>query len=441
MLAAIGVIGAFCAPLVLGGSDSDPTPLFAYFALVAFVGLGVDTMRRWAWVSGLTLVLAYVMGTMLLGGDYLLTSAYQLYVIALVVMAVLIPARAVMPDHSGSILTEWAIKLNGATRPIFPVLLAWGAMAASSILLTLTSDFGVAEFWLALIALAGLCVAVIVWSLRAPALQDLALVPMFGIVASIAMQSRWSAIRRAFDVTDDLTSDATYIFTFSLLVLIAMVLSALAAWRSLSKGGFPFIWALVAAVYAPAVAMVLEMVWVPSAVIGAYPWALHAAVMAAFMVFWAERFARADGPDDRLRMSFFVLSALASISFALVMTLSSAALTVALAVIVVAAAALDRRFDLYPMTIFIAAGVVTLGYRLVADPGLGWATGSASIFELVLAYGGVLAAMIAGLWLLRCKVRQTATVMMDSAAWSVGGIFVSLILFRIIDASVGGQRP
>lgn len=441
LLAAIGVIGAFCAPLVLGGSDSDPTPLFAYFALVAFVGLGVDTMRRWAWVSGLTLVLAYVMGTMLLGGDYLLTSAYQLYVIALVVMAVLIPARAVMPDHSGSILTEWAIKLNGATRPIFPVLLAWGAMAASSILLTLTSDFGVAEFWLALIALAGLCVAVIVWSLRAPALQDLALVPMFGIVASIAMQSRWSAIRRAFDVTDDLTSDATYIFTFSLLVLIAMVLSALAAWRSLSKGGFPFIWALVAAVYAPAVAMVLEMVWVPSAVIGAYPWALHAAVMAAFMVFWAERFARADGPDDRLRMSFFVLSALASISFALVMTLSSAALTVALAVIVVAAAALDRRFDLYPMTIFIAAGVVTLGYRLVADPGLGWATGSASIFELVLAYGGVLAAMIAGLWLLRCKVRQTATVMMDSAAWSVGGIFVSLILFRIIDASVGGQRP
>ena len=439
LLAANGVIGAFCAPLVLGGSDSDPTPLFAYFALVAFVGLGVDTMRRWAWVSGLTLVLAYVMGTMLLGGDYLLTSAYQLYVIALVVMAVLIPARAVMPDHSGSILTEWAIKLNGATRPIFPVLLAWGVMAASSTLLTLTSDFGVAEFWLALIALAGLCVAVIVWSLRAPALQDLALVPMFGIVASIAMQSRWSAIRRAFDVTDDLTSDATYIFTFSLLVLIAMVLSALAAWRSLSKGGFPFIWALVAAVYAPAVAMVLEMVWVPSAVIGAYPWALHAAVMAAFMVFWAERFARADGPDDRLRMSFFVLSALASISFALVMTLSSAALTVALAVIVVAAAALDRRFDLYPMTIFIAAGVVTLGYRLVADPGLGWATGSASIFELVLAYGGVLAAMIAGLWLLRCKVRQTATVMMDSAAWSVGGIFVLLILFRIIDASVGGK--
>ena len=58
-------------------------------------------------------------------------------------------------------------------------------------------------------------------------------------------------------------------------------------------------------------AIALEMVWNPSDVIGAYPWALHGAVLAAFMVFWAERFAKADGPEDRLRMSFFVLSALA----------------------------------------------------------------------------------------------------------------------------------
>ena len=50
LLAAIGVIGAFGAPMVLGGSDSDPTPLFGYYALITAVGLGVDTLRRWAWV-------------------------------------------------------------------------------------------------------------------------------------------------------------------------------------------------------------------------------------------------------------------------------------------------------------------------------------------------------------------------------------------------------
>ena len=124
---------------------------------------------------------------------------------------------------------------------------------------------------------------------------------------------------------------------------------------------------------------------------------LHGAVLAAFMVFWAERFAKADGPEHRLRMSFFVLSVLASISFALVMILSLAALTVTLAVTVVAAAALDRQYNLAPMTLFIASGVVTLGYRLIADPGLGWAMDDATSFEFLLAYGGVLAALIASL--------------------------------------------
>ena len=225
--------------------------------------------------------------------------------------------------------------------------------------------------------------------------------------------------------------------TATALIGIATILSALAAWRSLSKGNYPIIWAVIAAVYAPLVAMVLEMVWAPSSVIGAYPWALHGAALAAFMVFWAERFAKADGPENRLRMSFFVLSALACISFALVMILSSAALTVALAVTVVAAAALDRQYNLAPMSLFIAAGVVTVGYRLIADPGLDWAMTDASIFELLLAYGGVLAALIASLWMLRGKDRPTANIMLDSAAWSVGGVLVSLIIFRTIDAYTG----
>jgi hypothetical protein len=118
-------------------------------------------------------------------------------------------------------------------------------------------------------------------------------------------------------------------------------------------------------------------------------------------------------------MSFFVLSALASISFALVMILSSAALTVALAVTVVATAALDRQYNLVPMTLFIAAGVVTLGYRLIADPGLEWAMDDATNFEILLAYGGVLAALIASLWMLRNKERATANIMLDSAAWAI----------------------
>ena len=68
LLAAVGIIGAYGATFVLGGSGSDATPLLAYFAIVAAVGLGVDTLRRWAWVSVLTVVLAFVMGWLLFFG-------------------------------------------------------------------------------------------------------------------------------------------------------------------------------------------------------------------------------------------------------------------------------------------------------------------------------------------------------------------------------------
>ena len=437
LLAAIGVIGAFAAPMVLGGGDSDPTPLFGYYALITAVGLGVDTLRRWAWVSGLTGVLAYVMGALLFDGDQSLFEAFQLYCVAIALMAIVIPARSIMPDHKGMMFVEWAIKLRAGERPIFPVFLAWGAVITSSCVLWMMSSSGETEFWVSAIALAGLSALLVVWSLKARALQDLALIPLFGLVLSIGWQPVWSGVRKAYSAVDDIGSETAFPMTATALVGIGLILSALAAWRSLSKGSYPMICALIAAVYAPLIAMVLEMIWSPSIVIGAYPWALHGAALAAFMVFWAERFARADGPEHRLRMSFFVLSALASISFALVMILSSAALTVALAVTVVAAAALDRQYNLVPMTLFIAAGVVTLGYRLIADPGLEWAMDDATNFEILLAYGGVLAALIASLWMLRNKERATANIMLDSAAWSVGGVLVSLIIFRTIDAYTG----
>jgi uncharacterized membrane protein len=438
LLAAIGVIGAFAAPMVLGGSDSDPTPLFGYYALITAVGLGVDTLRRWAWVSGLTVALAYVMGALLFDGAQYLAGAFQLYMIVVAVMAILIPARSVLPDHNGTLLVEWTSKTEDSVRPIFPVLLAWGSVTASTLLLLTLANGPEAQFWLSVLAMVGLSIALIIWSLRATALQDLALLPLAGFVVSVAAQGAYgSSVRRAYAATEDLLTEPSFPMTATALIGIATILSALAAWRSLSKGNYPVIWAVIAAVYAPLVAMVLEMVWAPSSVIGAYPWALHGAALAAFMVFWAERFAKADGPENRLRMSFFVLSALACISFALVMILSSAALTVALAVTVVAAAALDRQYNLAPMSLFIAAGVVTVGYRLIADPGLDWAMKDASIFELLLAYGGVLAALIASLWMLRGKDRPTANIMLDSAAWSVGGVLVSLIIFRTIDAYTG----
>ena len=59
------------------------------------------------------------------------------------------------------------------------------------------------------------------------------------------------------------------------------------------------------------------------------------------------------------------------------------------------------------------------------------------MIEVILAYGGVLAAFIGCLWLLRGKDRARVQIMLDSAAWSVGGVMVSLFVFRAIDAATG----
>jgi uncharacterized membrane protein len=219
------------------------------------------------------------------------------------------------------------------------------------------------------------------------------------------------------------------------LVGIGAALSALALSRALRGGQFGVIWAVVAAVFAPAMAIVLEMAWDPAAVVGAYPWALHAAGLAVLMAGFAERPVRRDGAE-RLRTSFAVMSMLACLAFACVIVLSSAALTVALAVTVVAAAALDRKWNLPALSWFIAVGVITVGYRLVADPGLGFGR-DGPLPGVLLAYGGAFAAFGTSLWELRPLVRPTAQVILESAAWSTAGLTISLLVWRWIAGEVG----
>jgi hypothetical protein len=111
----------------------------------------------------------------------------------------------------------------------------------------------------------------------------------------------------------------------------------------------------------------------------------------ALMVVMAERFSCVDGPGDRLRVSFAVLSALACITFGVVILFTSAALTTAIAITIVAAAWLDRQYNLPLMGLYILAGVSTVGYRLIADPGLEWAI-VAPVFEMLLSHGGAVLA-------------------------------------------------
>ncbi|WP_299724342.1 DUF2339 domain-containing protein [uncultured Tateyamaria sp.] len=435
LLTTVGVVGAFTAPLLVGSTVPATNWLYLYFGIVTAVGLGVDTLRRWAWVSALSVGLGFGMGWLtVLGGGPELAVGFQLYFLGIVALAVLVPARSVWPDHDGLLASQWAIQPTGP-RPGFPTALAAAAVAIATVGIVWTGTVGGAPFWPGIVALVVLAVALALWSLSAPALEDLALLPSVGLLVLVGWQGEnRGPVWRAFTDTYTETVEADFPFAVTLLWAIGLGLSAVAAGRALRPGyGLP--WALGAALMAPAMGMVIEVTWHPAVVIGAYPWALHAMVLAAVLVAFALRFARVDGAD-RTRASLFVLSALASISFACVMILSSAALTVALAVTVLVAALLDRRFDLPLMQVMITVGVVAIGARLIADPGLPWAL-DAPAWELLLAYGGALAAFVAALWALRGKARVTAQLMLDTAAWSTGGTLVSLLLFRLLERLTG----
>lgn len=432
LLAAVGLIGAFAAPFLVGGASDDPSWLYAYFLLVAVLGLGIDTVRRWAWISVLTLVGVYAANLLLISGAPNTEPGYLVATTVLALLATAIPVRRVWPDHAGCMMSQ-VIRTPG-TRPWpeFPTRLAAGAIAASTAILSWHWADSAAEFWLGVCLLSALLLALLLWAKDAPALQDLTVLPATGLVFFVASHGlEYGAVLRGFADTYAETPEADFPRAATVLVALGALMSILMAWRSFRANQYRAIWAGGAVVFAPALAIALEMGWHPATVIGAYAWALHAIVLAVLMVVLAGRFDRADG-DDRMRAALATLSALSCLVFACVIVLSSAALTIALVASVVAAAALDRRFTLPQMSWFIWAGVFTVTVRLVLDPGLDWAN-VAPLPEMAMVYGAATLGFVAGWWLLRPLQRPVAALLLESAAWATGGILLSLLLLRWLE--------
>ncbi len=433
-LAAVGLIGAGLAPFAVGGGSDDATPLYGYFTLIAGAGLAVDTIRRWAWVSVLALAVGY-------GGLWVLLMAtggagwFGLALVGLALLALLVPCLKLAPDHQGPMLAEFFLSRGTGDRPLFPTWLGAGAVAVSSAGLLLLPAGVAAESGIAFLGLALLTAALVWWSAGARALQDIALLPALAFLARLVFEgadlwplaadyaNRAAALRPA-EVAAPMTAAA--------LLALASVLTLLAAWRSGGPEYRPH-WAAAAALIAPLSAVALELFWAPSSVIGAYPWALHVMALAGLMAFLAVRFARADG-EDRRRAAYAVLATLSLIALALFLIATKAALTVAIGALIVVAATLDRRFRLPEMGLFIQAAVIGLSYRLIIDPGVTWAVDDAALWEVVLSFGGAVAASVAGLWTLRGMERRGAQVFLESGGATAAALCANVLITRWLTA-------
>lgn len=433
LLAAVGLIGAFAAPFLVGGSSDDPTWLYGYIFVLAILGLGIDTVRRWAWISVLTLFGAYSASLLVVLSSPLTEPGYLTCATALALIAIAIPARRIRPDHAGPMVAEMIRRTNWKHWPEFPTRLAFGAVATSTAILSLHWPDSAGEFWLGVSLLSGLTLALVLWAKDARALQDVTVLPVLGLIWFVLIHGLdHGAVARGFTATYAETAEADYPMVVTLLVGLGALISVLAAWRSFTTTQYAVVWAGAAVLIAPVMAISLEIGWRPAEVIGAYPWALHAIALGALMVALAERFARVDG-DNRMRPALATLSALSCLAFACVIVLSSAALTIALVATIVVAAMLDRKFTLPPMSWFIWAGVFTVTVRLVLDPGLDWAN-SAPVPEMALVYTAATVGFLVGWALLLPLERPVAKLLLESAAWATGGILLSLLLLRWLES-------
>lgn len=431
LLAAIGIIGAMVSPFLVGGESDAPELFYLYFALISITGLAIDTIRRWAWISVLTLLLGYAAAGLLFamsgGAQYL-----AVFLGAMAIAAIAIPQRSLVPTHKGAGIYDLLRAGLPLGWPEFPWRLAAGATVVSAIGLTELSHSEPGAFWLCIALLFGLFAALAIWARQARALEDLAAVPALGLFAAVAQQSLQNggvfADFQAFALAEpgSAAPKVTYV-----LAALAALLSAVAVWRSLAGARWPIGWAAAGAGAGPVMLVVLEIWWQPAPIIGAYPWALSAAAMAVFMGGVASWFARIDGVDKR-RVALPVLAALTMISFAFVIVLSQAALTLALALSLLSAALIDRRFGMAPLAFFVQVLVVIIGWRLILDPGIHWAL-EVPLGHVLLAFVGSIMAMILAHNVMRARLRTGALIMLESAGWSLGAIFVSLMIIRLLD--------
>ncbi|MBC2837207.1 DUF2339 domain-containing protein [Paragemmobacter straminiformis] len=423
-MVALGLAGAATAPFVVGGSAEAVDWLYAYFALVAAVGLMVDTVRRWAWVSVLALGLGFVAGLLLRqgGGG---ADGWMLLCFALVPLAVGLPALRLMPDHAGPTMLAAVLQPKG-DAPIFPVKLAAGAVAASTLLLTVETG-GMLPFAL----LAALALVLALWSEEAPGLQDMALLPAAGFLLRLGSEGLFGgALSAGFLQGLYREPETAAPMTVTWLVLMAAAMSGALAWRSLRGPLHPLVLSGAAALAAPVAVLVIELLWSASLVMGSYPWALHVVALAAMMTALALAFARL---GDLRRAAHFTLSALSLIALAMFLTLTAAALTVALAVLVVVAAGLDQRFRLPEMGWFLQAAVMVIGWRVTVDPGI---VGSidASWGAMVLGHVAPLAAFATAIWLLRGLPRDVARAFLESGFAGTAAVFADVVIFRVMDS-------
>ena len=439
-LAIVGVIGALASPFLVGGSSESAYLLHFYFAVVAGAALAIDSFKRWAWLSTLSLIGAYgaaLLNFWAVGNEVSLVA----FAIITAIFAVVLPEMRPIPRHSGNgVFASLVNRISGQKIewPTFPTRIAAVAFCASTGILfyvgflgsvgLVSANLGQGVLYVTLVGGYGtMLAAAFFWMRGAPALRDLVYFPAIAGLGSILFEGlargqlwgRWIADAQRPEI--DFAAP-----TLALFLGGAVVVSVLFAWRSSRSEGFPLLDAIFASAYAPVMAIVLELFWRPSYVLGSFNWALYLVVPALVMTVLSERFSRRF-VEERLRIALFAMSALVMVSFMAVVLLSSTALTFAFSVLIAAAAWLSVKFNLPLLHRYVQIGVLTVAWRLIIEPGLDFAD-YGPIVDVLFVYGSALAALAGAYWLLHKTAAKNVLGLIHVAGWTILPSVISVLL-------------
>lgn len=417
VISIIGLIGGAATPLLISGDASDLSLLYPYYAMLGLLSLTVDTIKRYHWLAvlavpvtstGLLLMWQFDPRDVYLAGSSL----------ALSIGAICLPIWQLSPSYGPDPIRSFI------TRPIsLPLLVAclgvFSGLAFMGLLIFDTATIAI-SFDHLIIAYLVLAIG-IMWLRQAPALTLILILGLSSLLAATA----WLPHHHHWGYPVEIPTDAHL-----WLAGLGFVLTLVTMLRSLNKQSDNLYWAYVSAFSLPALVFIVEFKWLSNTVPVSTEWVVTILASAAVLATLA-RFRLNKDPQGQLQSALYVATGFVLVGLAAFLLLSEAALTMALALLLVLVSQLEKRFSAAPLAWLMHLTGAIIAYRLLMDPGIPWSLYKASEISLLLAHG----APILAWWLIYKYGSQRADInaVCESAGILTLSMLVGILLTRQVN--------
>lgn len=399
LLAAVGLIGSYCVPLLVSTNEPNPLALALYILVVSAAAFGVARMRLWRWLAIAAAAGLFIWGAILLSISgsadrfvvfgYIFASLALIYGVFVASLYPREPQRFLNTDIVATgALTTLLLLLLGAI-----LFHTYDALTVLVLMLAVVACFGAAYFYSAVryVILAGIVVVVpgyLGWSVP---LDDLMLFTdsvgsTHGISTPILENVRQN-------------SDMAFILTGVLMGALAAGLGLFGTLRSAGRALLAFGGAGLP-IMLLAVAYVRMQMFEPSLLFGVVALALGLVIgsIANRLYFQLQQ----DAIAREEAISAYAIAAIAAMALALGFVLERGALTIALALVVPATALVYARRPLAPLRPVAVIFALLWVARIAWDPRIvGDDLGTFPVFNwLLYGYGVPTAGFAVSAWLL-----------------------------------------